>query len=397
MPDAVDGLYLVRFVSVVPTKRPSTSTPGLIGPLHVLCSYPSNLSAKIEQMYRYIDLASPRAWRTVTVVLCFLIAAATLFKLQRHFSITGHAHPSSFHRADPVDWSRFAYTQYATNTAYLCNSVMLFETLHRLDSKPDRLMMYPDSFSVDAQGPSRESRLLRKARDEYGVKLVPIKVQSRVSGDVTWAESYTKLLAFNQTQYERVLSLDSDATILQSMDELFLLPPCPIALPRAYWLNPEDHTLSSQLMLIEPSAFEFSRIMVAISSAGPSDYDMEIINNLYKHSALILPHRPYTLLTGDFRAKSHAAYLGNELEVWDMDNVLKKAKYLHFSDWPVPKPWLAGSASTSAVVQEQQPTCVFNEATGQNDDCRARDLWLGFYADFAARRKDVCGSDLSVA
>lgn len=31
----------------------------------------------------------------------------------------------------------------------------------------------------------------------------------------TWADSFTKLLAFNQTQYDRVLSLDSDATLLQ--------------------------------------------------------------------------------------------------------------------------------------------------------------------------------------
>ncbi len=37
-----------------------------------------------------------------------------------------------------VNWSRFAYVQYVTNSAYLCNSVMLFETLHRLGSKADR-------------------------------------------------------------------------------------------------------------------------------------------------------------------------------------------------------------------------------------------------------------------
>lgn len=30
-----------------------------------------------------------------------------------------------------------------------------------------------------------------------------------------WAASYTKLLAFNQTEYDRVLNLDSDATLLQ--------------------------------------------------------------------------------------------------------------------------------------------------------------------------------------
>ena len=82
-----------------------------------------------------------------------------------------------------VDWTRFAYIQYVTNTDYLCNSVMLFEALHRLDSKPDRLMMYPDYFSVADDDNSREAELLRIARDRYEVKLKPIQVQSRNGGD----------------------------------------------------------------------------------------------------------------------------------------------------------------------------------------------------------------------
>lgn len=36
------------------------------------------------------------------------------------------------------------------------------------------------------------------------------------TADWTWFESYTKLLAFGQTQYARVLVLDSDATLLQA-------------------------------------------------------------------------------------------------------------------------------------------------------------------------------------
>ncbi|KAL2842495.1 nucleotide-diphospho-sugar transferase [Aspergillus pseudodeflectus] len=338
------------------------------------------------------NLVSLRALRTGGVILFILIVGTTLLRLQawthESINIPENVHPSPIQTVDPVDWSSFAYTQYVTNGAYLCNSVMLFETLHRLKSKADRLMMYPNNFSADEQDQSSESRLLRKARDDYGVKLMPIEVQSRTNGDPTWAESYTKLLAFNQTQYKRVLSLDSDATILQPMDELFLLPPCPVAMPRAYWLNPNDRTLSSQLVLIEPSESEFTRIMAAISNAGSSDYDMEIVNNLYKDSALILPHRRYDLLTGEFRSKSHSSYLGNDVEVWDPEKILEEAKYLHFSDWPVPKPWLPASPST---VQEQQPKCDMNPTTGQEDDCRARDLWLGFYADFATRRENVCG------
>jgi hypothetical protein len=82
-----------------------------------------------------------------------------------------------------VDWSRYAYVQYVTNTAYLCNSVMLFEILHRLGTKADKLMMYPASMHPDASSDSVESKLLLKAQNEYGVKLMPIQVQHRNGGD----------------------------------------------------------------------------------------------------------------------------------------------------------------------------------------------------------------------
>lgn len=111
-----------------------------------------------------------------------------------------------------ADWSKFAYAQYVTEKNYLCNSLMIFETLQRLGSKAERLMMYPEQWSLESD--SLESVLLRKARDDYYVKLVPIHVQ-HFSGEATWGDSFTKLLAFNQTQYERVISLDSDANVLQ--------------------------------------------------------------------------------------------------------------------------------------------------------------------------------------
>lgn len=87
---------------------------------------------------------------------------------------------------DEIDWSRFAYVQYATDQLYLCSSVMLFEILHRLESKADRLLMYPSTFIVHDGDPapqSEQSRLLKKARDEYDVKLQPIELQHRQVGD----------------------------------------------------------------------------------------------------------------------------------------------------------------------------------------------------------------------
>lgn len=292
-----------------------------------------------------------------------------------------------------VDYSRFAYTQYVTNSIYLCNSVMIFAKLASLHSKADRLMMYPSTMLPDPEAGTTpassaipdtdDARLIVRARDTYNVKLAPISIQHRSGSDPTWADSFTKLLAFNQTQYDRVLSLDSDSIILQHMDELFLSPPAPVAMPRAYWLYPDSPTLSSQLVLATPSKAEFARIQAKVSSAKSEDYDMEILNDLYKDSALILPHRPYNLITGEFKDHdTHAKYLGNPDEPWDPVAVYNEAKFLHFSDFPVPKPWLDASEE---VRKESEPSCVKLE--DGREDCAARDLWNGFYADFRQARK----------
>jgi alpha-N-acetylglucosamine transferase len=117
-----------------------------------------------------------------------------------------------------VHWSDFAYVQYVTNGHYLCNSLMILEALYLSVTKADRVLMYPEDWTDpedNAHDATAESKLLAQARDLYSAKLVPIQVQSFARGDATWRDSYTKLLAFNQTQYKRVMSLDSDATVLK--------------------------------------------------------------------------------------------------------------------------------------------------------------------------------------
>ena len=142
------------------------------------------------------------------------------------------------------------------------------------------------------------------------------------------------------------------------MDELFTIPPAPVAMPRAYWLDFKQRTLSSQLILLQPSQLEYARIAKAINEEA-SGYDMEIMNTLYRDSCFVLPHRPYDLLTGEFRSDKHADYLGSKEEVWDPDEVFKEAKFLHFSDWPVPKVWRIRSimllATNTLVAMVQGP------------------------------------------
>ncbi|KAF2463684.1 nucleotide-diphospho-sugar transferase [Lindgomyces ingoldianus] len=283
-----------------------------------------------------------------------------------------------------VRWSDFAYVQYVTNENYLCNSLMILESLHRLGAKADRMMMYPEHWQPDnGSDASYPNKLLAQAKDLYGTKLVPIKVKKvENSDDPTWEDSYTKLLAFNQTQYKRVISLDSDATVRQHMDELFLLPSAPVAMPRAYWM---DHFfLSSQLIVIEPSEFEWKRVEDAMNHLEGHDYDMDILNKMYDKSCLVIPHRRYDLLTGEFKGTSHENYLGSK-EPWDARKALEEAKFVHFSDWPLPKPWLKPKPD---VWEKHQPKCV---GEGEQQDCSGRDVWLQIRDDFSERRQRICG------
>ncbi len=261
---------------------------------------------------------------------------------------------------------------------------MVFEALSRLGSKADRILFYPEDWDTEISDTrDRDSQLLVKARDWYNVKLIPVQMQ--LLNDDTWNSSFTKFLAWGQTQYERVIHLDSDVTVLQHLDEMFLLPKAPVAMMRAYWALPDTKALTSLFILLEPSEAEFQRLMEAAveGKRRVGDYDMELLNQFYGDSAMVLPHQKYGLLSGEFRAESHKNYLGNDHDTWDPEQVLKKASLVHFSDWPLPKPWIMWPHN---LISDITPRCK-KGIEGQEWDCRDKKVWLGLYDDFRRRRK----------
>jgi len=185
-------------------------------------------------------LCSRRIWKTLLLVSTLVLFLYVRSVWHDFHAETGRWVPDlskhTFPDSAGIGWTDFAYCQYVTNEDYLCNSVMMFESLRRIGIKADLLMMYPThwEFDLPAKNDTHTAQLLRKVRDEYRVKLQPIEVQ-HLAGDATWAESFTKLLAFNQTQYKRVLSLDSDATVLQV--RLRVAPPILITCPQAAETN----------------------------------------------------------------------------------------------------------------------------------------------------------------
>jgi hypothetical protein len=177
------------------------------------------------------------------------------------------------------------------------------------------------------------------------------------------------------------------------MDELFLLPSTACAMPRGYWINPA--TLTSAVIVAEPSTAEFKRI-IDFATHGDAGYDMEILNSIYSNSALIIPHRNYLLLSGEFRANTHEKYLGNDYEAWNATKELEDVKYVHWSEWPLPKPWIRPDEHELEVVQ---PKCKDIEGgNGEEEmemegDCRDRDAYFWLREDFTRRRKEICGRE----
>jgi alpha-N-acetylglucosamine transferase len=85
-------------------------------------------------------------------------------------------------------------------------------------------------------------------------------------------------------EFDRVLGIDSDSAVLQNLYELFLLSASPLTLPYEYWGEHKERQFSSQMMLIRPSEEEFVKIE-AVSEARSDEYDMDIIDKLYREKS----------------------------------------------------------------------------------------------------------------
>ncbi|KAM0491339.1 hypothetical protein ACHAP8_010720 [Fusarium lateritium] len=260
---------------------------------------------------------------------------------------------------------RFAYAQYATSLDYLCN----------------------------ATSTSKEAKAIGNIRSKHPhIHLRPMDVISTAKGDATWRDSLTKFQSFSLTEWSRVLAFDSDSLVLNSMDHYFLSPLAPVAVPRAYWLNEKDtdiakQILGSHVMLLEPSKARYDKIINEALQSG--DFDMEVVNHMFRDSAMILPHRRLALLTGEFRAKDHSKYLAPDVdEDWNAMAEVSRAFLVHFSDWPLPKPW---KHRTEKQWDDALPDCPENEPSREDrPKCADRVMWKGFYEDYDHLKNQEC-------
>lgn len=226
---------------------------------------------------------------------------------------------------------RFAYIFYVTSNEYACAALQLIDGLvNRVGMDTSRIDL------VMLHGANLADVFLRRARDQLNVKTMSVKLLHADATESTWETSLTKLRAFQDWGYDRVVYLDSDAVVMQSLDHLFDLPPGRLYAPTAYWL-PQPF-FASTLMVIEPSNDVFQDIIAWARARGAAaGFDMDILNVYFADSVHHLPGE-YTVLNSDFRQPSDAP-----TKLFTSTAELKtKAKVVHFSctpDGSYGKPW----------------------------------------------------------
>lgn len=140
-------------------------------------------------------------------------------------------------------------------------------------------------------------------------------------------------------------------------------------------------------MLIEPDEDNYNRIIQEAKSSG--DFDMEVLNHLFSDSAMILPHRRLALLTGEFRTTDHERYMAEDKdEEWNAMAEVSRAYLVHFSDWPLPKPWQHHSDAQWAAAL---PACPDDAVeTPDKPRCADRFMWTGIYEDYYREKEAIC-------
>jgi hypothetical protein len=109
-------------------------------------------------------------------------------------------------RESAVDWHQFTYSLYATDAHSLCNALLVFDSLKRLGSRADRVLLYPKQWDTFvASNTDRTSQLLTIARDQYKVNLLPIGLLGQdgatvpitgLESEADWDASITKVSDF---------------------------------------------------------------------------------------------------------------------------------------------------------------------------------------------------------
>lgn len=206
--------------------------------------------------------------------------------------------------------SPFAYVFYATQSDYACSVLVNIDRLQNLFNTTHRIIVLvrPDLASSYLTAFTRLNATV--------IPYSPPELRDEQIG--YYHDVLLKLVAFRLHHYipslKRILVLDSDQLILQSLDHVFDLPPVDVAAPRAYW-GQEGTGFTSAFLLVTLSDRVWDRMTQEIGAIKQNVFDMDLVNEMFKQTVLMLPGN-YATLNSHWETNNIPSWWMGDTPVW---------------------------------------------------------------------------------
>ena len=179
--------------------------------------------------------------------------------------------------------SPYAYVFYATKAEYACSVLVNIDRLRNTFHTKHRIIVLVT--------PTVGSEYLSRFTAQNATVL-PHQPPPLFDSNVTYyTDVLLKLIGFSLHHYipslDRVLILDSDQIILQSLDHVFSLPAVDLAAPRANWQGTFGFT--SAFLLVSLSDRLWHKIEGALQTISHDTFDMDLLNAMFAETVMVLP------------------------------------------------------------------------------------------------------------
>lgn len=206
--------------------------------------------------------------------------------------------------------SPFAYVFYAAQSDYVCSVLVNIDRLQNLFNTTHRIIVLvrPDLASSYLTAFTRLNATV--------IPYSPPELRDEQIG--YYHDVLLKLVAFRLHHYipslKRILVLDSDQLILQSLDHVFDLPPVDVAAPRAYW-GQEGTGFTSAFLLVTLSDRVWDSMTQELGAIKQNVFDMDLVNEMFKQTVLMLPG-DYATLNSHWETNDIPSWWMGDTPVW---------------------------------------------------------------------------------
>lgn len=252
--------------------------------------------------------------------------------------------------------SRFAYVSIVCSKNYLPGLVATFLSLKRTGTEYPMFVLIPQYLSSTCGYEMKVLKNMGLHVIEYSDSVsLPQELIDRnlKQGDNRFSFTFDKLKVFGLTQFDKIVFVDSDIYVLQSLDNLFGMPHMSAMVAGKSYPGNEDWVeLTSGIMTIVPQEGlleQFQKLIPVVMKVKPSCGDQDILQAYYsewtKHPELDMGEK-YGVMA------SYATYYETVLGYHYTNDVSdpKAVAIIHYAGEK--KPWMQHWSFASVIKQE---------------------------------------------